>query len=115
MCQDGLGSGGQKEEGEMICLPKDDALKGSEELSETPPDSGNVGSLPRSTTGVIRIMRAKGRPEIASLVEELHEAELKVAETTERAKDLLYLLRTLHRKATNTYPTVKRNPVKDDA
>lgn len=71
--------------------------------------------LPRTTTGVIRIMRAKGRPEMADLVEELHNTHLSVQETTELAKDLLKLLRTLQRKATGVHNTVKpREPAGDD-
>jgi hypothetical protein len=65
-----------------------------------------IKELPRTTTGVIRIMRARGRAEVAALVEELHVTEKRVEETTIRAKDILRLLRTLHRKATDAYPKI---------
>jgi hypothetical protein len=116
MCaQDGWDNGHSEQEGEsMIFMPKEVMPQkdpAEKELEQSSPQE----ELPRTTTGVIRIMRARGRPEMAALVEELHSAEKSVIETTKRAEDLLKLLRTLHRKATGTYPTVKpRKPAGDD-
>lgn len=120
MCaQDGLGGGNGQREDEMIYTPieEDVSTEGPSENVETITSSADTAKvdLPRTTTGIIRIMRSKGRPEMANLVEELHEAQKKVEATTKRAEDLLQLLRALHRKATSTYPTVKRKLVEEDA
>jgi len=107
MCaQDGIGSGGEeKEKGEMLLQEEQ-----STESARTETDG-----LPRTTTGVIRIMRAKGREEAAALVEELHETKEKVVETTRRAQKLLALLRTLHKKTTGTFPTIPPRASEEEA
>jgi hypothetical protein len=77
-------------------------------------DQDTLDEFPRSTTGVIKIMRSSGRPEVADLVEDLHRAKKRVAETTSRAEDLLRLLRSLHKKATGTFQKVScAEPDKD--
>jgi len=54
----------------------------------------------RSTTGVIKIMRANGDNEAADLLEEIRE-------TTKEAKRLLDGLSGLHKKRTGQYPDLK--------
>lgn len=60
-------------------------------------------SLPRTTTGVIQIMRSKGREDMASLVEELKDASEKAVRTKILAEELLASLRKLHKKKTGHY------------
>jgi hypothetical protein len=107
MCaQDGREDEHDDREGEsMIFAPREATPPDDNPVTEEATDKGV--ELPRTTTGVIRIMRAKGRAEMADLVEELHSAHASVKETTKRAKDLLQLLRTLQRKATGVHATIK--------
>jgi len=77
----------------------------TEETAESPAEKEEHEEveLPRTTTGVIKIMRAKGREEMASLVEELKDANEKAARTTILAEELLASLRKLHKKKTGHY------------
>jgi len=89
---------------------RDSTAKNQPPISDDPANE----EFPHSTTGVIRIMRAKGRPEMADLVEDLYSAEKRVVETTRRAQDLLNMLRSLHKKATGTFAKVAVPPLTTD-
>lgn len=115
-----VSDGVRRQEGTMNLLRENEkvAKENLEAVEDTVSDETDpYGEFPRSTTGVIQIMRSKGRPEMADLVEDLYSAKKKVADTTKRAEDLLKLLRSLHKKATSTYTkvVVPSEPCGEDA
>lgn len=79
--------------------------------TETEPEEVD---LPRTTTGVIQIMRSSGREEMASLVEELKDANAKAARTKILAEELLASLRKLHKKKTGHFSIPEKFRKKTD-